>query len=134
MKSSMARAFASPLLLMGLIFVLSSIPGRVEEGMFRVLTDLGPTWQNLLHIPVFALVQYLWLRGFALNGKTGPATVALSFCLTLGYGAFDELHQYFVPGRYASFLDVLLDGGGAVLGAVGFGLFRKMSGHNPKNV
>ena len=134
MKSSMARAFAPPLLLMGLIFVLSSIPGRVEEGMFRVLTELNPTWQNLLHIPIFGLVQYLWLRGFALIGKVGPASVALSFFFTLGYGVFDELHQYFVPGRYASFLDVLLDGCGAVLGAVGFWLFRKMSGHNPKNV
>lgn len=134
MKSSMARAFAPPLLLMGLIFVLSSVPGRVEEGMFRVLTGLDPTWQNLLHIPIFGLVQYLWLRGFALNGKTGPAYVALSFCLTLGYGALDELHQYFVPGRYASFLDVLLDGVGAVLGAVGFWVLGKLGGHNPKNV
>lgn len=133
MKSSAARAFAPPLLLMGLIFVLSSVPGRVEEGMFRVLTELDPTWQNLLHIPVFGLLQYLWLRGFALKGKTGPAYVAWSFILTLGYGTLDELHQYFVPGRYASFLDVLLNGCGAVLGVLGFWLFRKMSGHNPKN-
>ncbi len=132
MKSSAARAFAPPLLLMGLIFVLSSVPGRVEEGMFRVLTELDPTWQNLLHIPIFGLVQYLWLRGFALKGKSGPTYVALSFILTLGYGTLDELHQYFVPGRYASFLDVLLNGCGAVLGALGFWLFRKISGDNPE--
>lgn len=30
--------------------------------------------------------------------------------------AGDELHQYFVPGRYASFLDVLLDTWGGVCG------------------
>ena len=134
MKSSVARAFAPPLLLMGLIFVLSAIPGRVEEGMFRVLTELDPTWQNLLHIPVFALLQYLWLRAFALIGKTGTVPVVLSFIFTLGYGALDELHQYFVPGRYASLLDVLLDGGGAVLGVLGFWGLRKIRGDSSKNV
>lgn len=40
--------------------------------------------------------------------------------LTAGWvflsAAGDELHQYFVPGRYASFLDVLLDTGGGVCG------------------
>ena len=132
MKSSAARAFGPPLLLMGLIFVLSSVPGRVEEGMFRVLTELDPTWQNLLHLPVFALLQYLWLRGFALNGKTGKAAVVLSFIITLGYGALDELHQYFVPGRYASLLDVLLDGGGAVLGVLGFWGLRKIRDDSSK--
>ena len=29
---------------------------------------------------------------------------------------FDELHQYFVPGRYASFFDVLLDTAGGFFG------------------
>ena len=40
--------------------------------------------------------------------------------LTVGWvflsAAGDEFHQYFVPGRYASFLDVLLDTGGGVCG------------------
>jgi VanZ family protein len=134
MKSHMARSFGPPLLLMGLIFALSSVPGRVEEGMLRVLTELDPAWQNLLHIPIFGLVQYLWLRGFALTGKSGAAYVALSFFITLGYGTLDELHQYFVPGRYASLLDVLLDGCGAVLGALAFWLLRKKSDHRPANV
>lgn len=32
--------------------------------------------------------------------------------------ALDELHQYFVPGRWASFADVLLDTCGGAVGAV----------------
>jgi VanZ family protein len=32
------------------------------------------------------------------------------------YGVFDEWHQSFVPGRYASLTDVALDVAGAVLG------------------
>lgn len=31
-------------------------------------------------------------------------------------GALDEIHQYFVPGRYASFKDVLLDTAGGLAG------------------
>lgn len=33
-------------------------------------------------------------------------------------GALDEIHQYFVPGRYASFKDVLLDTAGGVTGII----------------
>lgn len=32
--------------------------------------------------------------------------------------SFDELHQYFTPGRYASFMDVLLDTCGGAFGAL----------------
>ncbi|MBT8378568.1 MAG: VanZ family protein [Ignavibacteria bacterium] len=34
------------------------------------------------------------------------------------YGALDEMHQMFVPGRFAEVLDWLADLGGAVLGVV----------------
>ncbi len=44
----------------------------------------------------------------------------MRYLLTGGWvflsAAGDELHQYFVPGRYASFLDVLLDTSGGVCG------------------
>jgi VanZ family protein len=33
------------------------------------------------------------------------------------YGVFDEIHQYFVPGRHADGLDMLADIGGGLLGA-----------------
>lgn len=39
----------------------------------------------------------------------------LSF--TLLYGLSDELHQYFVPGREFSWMDLLADGAGGYLGA-----------------
>lgn len=122
MKTTALQAFGPPALLMGMIFLLSSIPGEVEGGVLKVLTSLEPTLQNLLHIPLFGLLQFLWLRGFTKRGTTGATAIVASFCITLSYGALDELHQYFVPGRYASLLDLGLNLLGAVLGTIAFWL------------
>ena len=120
MKTTALQAFGLPVILMGMIFLLSSIPGDVEGGVLKVITTLEPSLQNLLHIPLFGLLQFLWLRGFASRGTTGAAAIVASFCITLSYGALDELHQYFVPGRYASLLDLGLNLLGVVLGTIAF--------------
>ena len=44
-------------------------------------------------------------------------TITMALILTCSYGIIDEFHQSFVPGRYASVLDVLLNVLGALLGA-----------------
>jgi VanZ family protein len=43
--------------------------------------------------------------------------------------AFDEAHQYFVPGRYCSFADVLLDTAGGIFGVIICLLIRKILHH-----
>ena len=43
------------------------------------------------------------------------ASIITAFCCFL-YAATDEIHQYFVPGRSCSVLDVMLDTVGAVCG------------------
>jgi len=120
MKPRLVRAFGPPLLLMGLIFVLSSIPGQVEDGVLGMFTKLDPQWQNLLHIPLFGGLQFLWLRAFGRIGQVGGKAWLVCLGITLGYGVLDELHQLFVPGRYASLLDMLLNALGAVLATMGF--------------
>ncbi len=120
MKTTALQAFGPPVILMGMIYLLSSLPGEEQVGVLKVLTSLEPTLQNLLHIPLFGLLQFLWLRGFTSRGTTGAAAIVASFCITLSYGALDELHQYFVPGRYASVLDLGLNLLGAVLGTIAF--------------
>ncbi|WP_432821244.1 VanZ family protein [Trichloromonas sp.] len=120
MNSPFLKAFAPPVVLMGAIFLLSSVPGEVDDGILKILTALDPKLQNLLHIPLFALLQVLWLRAIVKGGLASWKNVLLCLGITLGYGLFDEIHQMFVPGRYASLLDVLLNLLGAVLGTLGF--------------
>ena len=42
----------------------------------------------------------------------------LAVLIAIGYGAFDEAHQYFVPGRTADVLDLLADSAGVVAALV----------------
>jgi VanZ family protein len=71
----------------------------------------------------YALLAGLLLRAFArgrLAGITWGAAAAAVVLATI-YGASDELHQAFVPGRSSDRYDVLADFLGAVMGvAIGW--------------
>jgi len=98
----MNRAYlAAALCYMAAIFALSSLPGS-EVG-------LPSPWDKLAHLVEYALLGFLLGRG------TGRA--ALAFAVAALYGATDELHQAFVPGREASLFDWFADALGAALGA-----------------
>lgn len=74
---------------------------------------------KLAHAAAYALLGLLLTRAFF---KTWPRQGILRMAM-LGvvvasvYGALDELHQTFVPGRHASLGDVAADCVGAMLGA-----------------
>jgi VanZ family protein len=63
------------------------------------------------------------LTARALNGGLqspfSTRTLAVAFLLCLGYAILDEVHQYFVPDRFADVTDVLSDAAGAGLGLLG---------------
>ena len=62
-----------------------------------------------LHAVVFgALASMLWV----LAGGRAPLAI---FCLVVGVGVLDEVHQFFVPGRNADPADLLADALGAAL-------------------
>jgi len=114
------KTFALPLLLMVAIFLLSSIPSKVDDEAMRLLVEPDPQLQNLLHIPMFGLLQWLWLRAYAGIGRVDGCTVLTCGAITAGYGVFDEFHQLIVPGRFASLTDVLLNLVGVVIGTLVF--------------
>ena len=124
------KAYSLPLGLMALIFVLSSIPGKIRNPRLRFLTELDPQWQNLLHVPLFGLLQFLWLRALVRSGMPRGKAILLGCAISLGYGVFDEWHQMFVPGRFASLTDMSLNLVGVALATVIFGLcpVEKQSG------
>jgi len=106
---------------MMLIFILSALPSD-ESLSFRFLADLKPQWQNLLHIPVYMILAFLWL-----HGVSSPHEQSMSvFLYANGYGIFNELVQMMIPGRFFSFLDMLLNGLGVVLGIMAFRCYTKI--------
>ena len=66
---------------------------------------------------LFHASEYALLVGLVLYGARWPdARQAWWWTLpVVVYAATDELHQYFVPGRSADFLDWLADSAGALL-------------------
>ena len=103
---------------MAAIYWLSSLPGDVDpelDSLAGIIAWTPPALQNLLHIPMFGLLAWLWHRTLSSwRMRDGPA-LATAFLLAAGFGVFDEWHQLQVPGRYASFTDITLNLAGVVL-------------------
>lgn len=105
-------------LVMASIFVASSIPdlGGLPGGM----SDKSG------HGLGYALLGAALLRALArgrLSGVTWPRAAASAALATL-YGASDEFHQSFVPGRAPDALDIFADFLGAAFAVVVGGLAR----------
>jgi len=115
-KVSGMKIYLPPLILMGLIFILSSISMDGKSEHLKFLMELTPTVQNLLHIPMFGLLAYLWLNALTKNGCPAKKKLIITIIITLGYGCLDEFHQLFVPGRYASLSDVVMNIMGITIG------------------
>jgi|SRR5687768_13593427 hypothetical protein len=108
-----------PLLIMAAFYWLSSLPGTPsaeDPAAYAVFYLVPPTLQNALHVPAYALLATAWqwaLRAW-LSGSNACAVSALGIAVL--YGVLDEWHQSFVPGRFASLTDVLLNAAGAIAG------------------
>ena len=66
---------------------------------------------NLAHIPEFALLTFLWLKAFIKKENKGkfPLVDTLILIGLIIFAISDEIHQSFIPGRFASFMDIGLD-------------------------
>ena len=108
---------ALPLGLMAAIWWQSSNvwPGA---GRFALLLATWlPEWlpvDKVVHAAMYALLCGAWV--FALRPwRQQWHLAAWAWTLTAAYGALDEVHQSFVPGRTADPLDALADAAGALI-------------------
>jgi len=104
---------------MAIYYWLSSLPGTPspeDPTVYQLLYWAPPSLQNAAHVPAYAWLAWTWRWALCAWLTVPNARVLAAFAITAGYGVLDELHQSFVPGRYASVADVLLDLAGAMLG------------------
>ena len=93
------------------IFILSSIPADSYP-------DHPSFLNNVVHFFVYFVLAALLVAGLA-GGKLNPLlAMVLAIIIASLYGATDEFHQYFVPGRLADPADWMVDTLGAIAGAL----------------
>ena len=148
-----AGAWLGALAWMGVIFMMSAMPGEVSGAQIGRIAQLAlramaflfgedaassvsPDMINLLvrkgaHMAEYAVLFLLYRRALHASGARRPGFAAL--CLCACYAATDEGHQAFVAGRGPSVADVGIDSLGAALAWGALGALRRMKGKGKRN-
>jgi len=77
-------------------------------------------------MPTFSIFPFLHVCEFGLLGLLlmfvfyDKFNVGVLLCVSILYGLFDEIHQYFVPYRVFDYMDILYNSVGSILGIIGF--------------
>ena len=105
----LVRYWLPPVLYAAFIFFLSSLPGKKFLFAFS-------SADKLLHLLEYAGLGYLIARAFGYNALGKKSLLIRSFAACFLYGLSDEFHQWFVPYRVVSFMDMLANVTGSLLG------------------
>ncbi len=121
LKNSFLKHYFPVIIYAALIFWASSR----EEALF----DMGieqAGFDKLLHIAEYSVFGFLLMKALTVtSGLPVKALIFISLIIGSIYGVLDEWHQYYVPGRTASVLDLISDSIGTFLGALIFTVFKK---------
>jgi VanZ family protein len=106
-------ALAPPVLYAALIYMLSA---QSRFGVELPDVALADKWIHLIEYGAFG---FLIARAVDRLGTRGPRfAAAMAIAIGACYGATDELHQWFVPGRNSDGWDLLADTVGSALGGL----------------
>ena len=86
-------------------------PGSGEKG-----DAVSPIVQNSLHVPAYMVLSVLAIGCLSVPGRSRWSRVLPVAVACTGYGAILELAQAFIPGRFASVPDAMLNTLGVMLG------------------
>ena len=82
----------------------------------------GENLNYFLHSIEYLFLSLLVARGFH-NSRFKKISSFLTLIVSVLYGISDEVHQYFVPGRMFSLIDILTDLMGIIIGVI---LYRRI--------
>jgi len=83
----------------------------------------------IYHFSIFFILA-LFLLISIIKGNLKNNHLVIAIIIAILYGISDEIHQFFVPGRYPSFVDVITNSVGILLAGVIYAiilLFRRNS-------
>lgn len=110
------RRWLPPLLWAGVILFGTSLPSEAVP----VQTS---NVDKILHFTIYAVFAYLLTRQISEAASPWRAVLP-AIVLAAAFGAADEWHQRFIPGRSTELADWYADVLGATLGALTFAFWR----------
>jgi len=122
MRTSFARYHLPAVIWAVLIFIASSLTIKVSP-----IDRFGEWTDEFYHVVEYAIFGFLLARSFSHSAVEGLRNNVLftSFFIGAFYGVTDEIHQIFVPGREAAWLDAAADAVGTLLGSVAYCLLAR---------
>lgn len=103
-------------LLKTLILTFNPNIGDIELDM--LMTKLSGVIRVLAHMFMYFTLYILVANSLYLHNLPLKKVYIIAFIVTVLYAISDELHQYFIPMRSASVIDVITDTAGAIIGMV----------------
>jgi ABC-type enterochelin transport system permease subunit len=100
-----------------LIFYISSIT-------FPAGDDSLGIYAIIYHFTAFSYLTLFLLISLT-KGKLNKPLIIMGIILTLIYGISDEVHQLFVPGRFASIKDIIINSFGILLTSLAYSNYIK---------
>lgn len=119
---------------LGVIFVMSSFNASLSSNqsnfVVRLIHDIIPSIdieilklgvRKVAHFTEYFILGILLYKTLFLYKKQVYSAIPLGVI----YAISDEIHQYFVPGRVADIMDVLIDSMGLLVGIVIIKYFKR---------
>jgi VanZ family protein len=103
------------------LFTATTLPGKD-------LPDLGIS-DKIEHFSAFFILAVLINLTLIYQRKSYLLfryAIIATIIITLSYGAIDEIHQLFIPGRSADFRDWLADSSGVIMGVFFLNLLKNL--------
>lgn len=112
------RRWLPPLLWAGVIVLATSTPSSYLPDQVSTMND------KAAHFTMYGILAWLLARHASeVAGKW--AAVVLAVVVASGFGAVDEWHQQYIPGRSTELADWQADSLGAAVGAIAYATFSR---------
>lgn len=126
-QSSAVSARVTEALVRGYFGLIGKDKGSIAE-MVLLLEGIVRKAAHFLEYMCMGFLSYSVLHLWRGTSKKGILAVLLQVFVS---AALDEFHQYFIPGRCASFKDVLIDTAGGIAGILVILLWNRLFGKSP---
>jgi VanZ like family len=104
------------------IFLVSNITGVAGTGK-------GFNFSTIYHFGIFFMFTFFLLISIKGKNKLDKKYLLVVILISIFYAITDEFHQLFVPGRFSSLTDILVDSIGSLSSLILFFFIDKKTKH-----